>query len=197
MKIVTRSLGAMLLLATISAVPASATLITYEIDFEAASIGSGPTPTGTFTWDTSTDMFTSFMVSWDGNTFNLLSEANAPYINGTDACSGYSTSSPSASYALFFSPCTGSSISTNTYWGATTTGPMLAISDNRTSSTDYTCIDSGGGTCVETFQAEGLISGVTAIPEPSSWALALIGLGWVVRKRFVRLREPLLQRPKA
>lgn len=199
MKNVTRFLGGMLLLAAISAVPASATLITYEIDFSAASIGSGPTPTGTFTWNTSTDMFTSFMVSWNGHNFNLLSSANAPFVSPTDPCSGATSNpgSPSDTFALFSSSpgCAGGSINTNTYWAATSSA--FAISDNRVSSNDYLCIDNTASNCAENFTAEGLISGITAIPEPSSWALALVGLGWVVRKRFVRLREPLLQRPRA
>ncbi len=64
------------LLLGISATVASADITTiYNINFS----GGSPNPTaGPFTWDSTTDQFTAFSVTFKSTVFNLLSEANSP-----------------------------------------------------------------------------------------------------------------------
>src|ERR1035438_3957196 len=58
---------------------ATAGTITYNINFTTTG-GLAPL-SGTFTYDLTLNTFTNFLVTWDGTTFDLRSEANSPGIN--------------------------------------------------------------------------------------------------------------------
>lgn len=66
--------GILLLIATL-ATNANAELLSYQIAFS----GGSPTPTsGSFTYDTTGGLFTSFNVVWNGTNINILPNANTP-----------------------------------------------------------------------------------------------------------------------
>jgi hypothetical protein len=54
---------------------AHAALVNATLDFTLTT--GGPTPSGDFVFDTATNQFTSFLVQWDGNTYDFASKANA------------------------------------------------------------------------------------------------------------------------
>ncbi len=59
--------------------------VTYRIDFTTIS-GLAPTE-GSFTYDDTLSLgnrFTAFQVVWNSMTFDLVTSANAPFINGSD-----------------------------------------------------------------------------------------------------------------
>lgn len=61
-----------LLLGLVS-VSASAAPTTYTINFS----GGSPTPSGSFTYDSSTQTFTNFLITWNSIVFNFTTLANA------------------------------------------------------------------------------------------------------------------------
>jgi hypothetical protein len=181
-------LSATAVLLAVTAAPAGATTIEYEINF-GGGVGA---PSGSFFYNNVTDTFSGFTVTYDGTVFNLTSSANAPVIGGTGgACTGGATGG-AASFALF-TTCLGSNPSVNTVWYGTST--IFEITNYGTvASTDFTCVESGDATCMMGAPPLPLVDGIDPIPEPSSWALVLMGsgLGLVMRRRLVRLREALL-----
>jgi len=76
-------------------VPVLADQTTYTINFTTAT---GPAPTGSFTYDSTTPTFSNFIVTWDGIPFDLTSSANAP-INHSSGCTG-EASTPAYGFAL-------------------------------------------------------------------------------------------------
>lgn len=178
------SLSATLLLLVIAAAPAAATTLSYVIDFEGAN---APT-SASFTYNSTTSTFTNFSIVWDGHTFTLTGSANSPVLNGTDPCLGGSTGG-AATFKLLTS-CVGSNSSTNTVWFGNLSVPDFLITDNFNATSNWTCVESGMPSCASgATSPDGLIEGITAIPEPSSLALGLAGLGWMMRKRLVGRRE--------
>lgn len=169
-----RYLSSTLLLLAISAAPAAATTIEYEINFGGGS--------GSFFYNNVTDTFSNFTVTYDGNVFNLTSSANAPIINGTGGtCTGGATGG-AATFALFQSPCIGGDENVNTVWFPISTTAFVFTNEYMATS-DYTCVESGDATCTAPAGSPGgLIEGIDPIPEPSSCVLVLVGFGLMMRK---------------
>jgi len=69
-----RSIAVLLFLACVGAPGAHAALVNATLDFTLTH--GGPTPSGDFVFDTTTNLFTSFLVQWDGNTYDFASIAN-------------------------------------------------------------------------------------------------------------------------
>jgi hypothetical protein len=156
---------------------AHAAPILYNIGFS----GGSPNPTsGSFTYDASTTQFTSFVVTWDGATFDLTSAANAPAGNG--GCT--------ATSAQFFSILTGGPgvcAGTNTIeWDGVVTNPSQA-------SFEIADLGTGAGSPFATIavqvaggshplaQTSGAFLATAVAPEPPSILLtcggiALLGL---------------------
>lgn len=117
-----RHLGIRLLLLATFIVPLAmadlADSTTYTIQFIGVP-ANGILPTaGGFTYDPDTATFSSFLVIWDGITFDLTSAANAPDISGFPGaphCLGGLTGG-AASFALL----TGSCESIGAFWGGDT-----------------------------------------------------------------------------
>jgi hypothetical protein len=177
-------LGATLFLLGIAAGPAAATTLSYVIDFT----GTNAPTSASFTYNSTTSTFTNFSIVWDGHTFSLTGSANSPVINGTDPCLGGSTGG-AATFKLLTS-CIGGDATTNTVWFGNLSVPDFLITDNFDATSNWTCVESGQASCASgAISPDGLIEGITAIPEPSSLALGLIGLGWMMRKRLAGRRE--------
>jgi hypothetical protein len=184
-------LSSTLFLLAISAAPAGASTITYNILF-----GGSDAPTqGTFTWNNVTDTFSNFTVTWNGTTFNLTASANSPTISPTDTCTGGATGAIAA-FDLLNPPCTGSDPTTNTVWyGSGST--IFEVTDNFNAKSGWTCIETGDSDCSGNAVAPGGILGIDPVPEPTTLALVLMGAGFVMRKRLVWLRDAVLDYRKA
>jgi hypothetical protein len=155
------------LLMTIGAPNAHADSITNgTINFTVSS--GSPAPTGSFSFDNTTNAFTSVEVEWDGGGF-LFSPLFGIVVPPTTTSGSWSAAGPSvtfnqfgpAIFALFIGPTTLSTFSPSAF----------------TDFTDPNAI--AGGTFTLTS---------VATPEPSSVALMLLGVGlvFVMRKRIGR-----------
>jgi hypothetical protein len=134
-------------------------------------VGGGPAPTGSFVFDNTTSTFTSFTVSWDGATWDFVGVATSlgafpsiptgPTPSAWIACGPATTSltcaEPPQDFALFFS----APLSTTVVLGPVAPGTFLVP--------DATAF--GGYTVSETQ---------LATPEPSSVALLLLGIPFLV-----------------
>jgi hypothetical protein len=70
------------LAAVFAAAPLAAAPTHYDFSFTLASGSIAPT-SGVFDYDSSTQVFTDFVVRWNGLTFDLTAAANAPIVLGT------------------------------------------------------------------------------------------------------------------
>lgn len=106
------SVAAFCAMFTIGASQVRATLITDNINFSLT--GGSPAPSGSFTYNTTTNSFTTFTVSWAGILFDLTASVNAPSVNGTPTspCTG------SATPANIFQDLTNPSQCASVYWQA-------------------------------------------------------------------------------
>ena len=106
------SVAAFCAMFTIGASQVRATLITDNINFSLT--GGSPAPSGSFTYNTTTNSFTTFTVSWAGILFDLTARVNAPSVNGTPTspCTG------SATPANIFQDLTNPSQCASVYWQA-------------------------------------------------------------------------------
>ena len=183
-------LSATAVLLAITAVPAAATTIEYEINF-GGGVGA---PSGSFTYNNVTDTFSGFTVTYLGNVFNLTASANNPIINGTGgSCVGGATGA-AAAFALFQAPCLGSDETVDTVWFPIGTTAFV-FTNEYLSVSNYTCVESGDSTCMAPAgNPGGPIDGIDPIPEPASCMLVLVGFGLMMRKskRMFRRREALL-----
>lgn len=101
-----------LLLIAVGASPSAYadTLTTYTISFTVDPTSltpSVPAPTGSFTYDSTNPLFSSFLVMWDGNTYDLTAAANSPQLFAT-GCTGES-STPAYGFAILSQALTGCS----------------------------------------------------------------------------------------
>jgi hypothetical protein len=85
----TRS-AALLAVASLLAVQLTATAapVRYDIQFSGAT-ASGTLPTGSFDYDAAAPAFSDFIVEWNGLSFDLTAQANAPIVSnppGQPAC---------------------------------------------------------------------------------------------------------------
>jgi len=69
------STAVLLLLVSAGSPGAHAGTVNATLDFTLTH--GGPTPSGDFVFDTAANLFTSFLVHWDGNTYDFASIANA------------------------------------------------------------------------------------------------------------------------
>ncbi len=147
-------------------------MTTYDINFTCTSGATCILPTsGTFTYDQTTEAFTTFNVVWDGSTINFDSVANAgPHIQGTKlSCLGSATGG--AETLLLMTSCP-----------FTTYEPWLAPSGGTfaftvsTDGTDYASIRTGSLSSGDT-QSWGNFTVTEVTPEPATCLLMLTGIG--------------------
>ncbi len=181
-----RSMRVIPFLLAIGALPALATPAYYTIAFTLTS-GSPLPDSGSFYYDSSTLTFTSFDVVWDGDAFDLTSAANtAPFLGPVASCVTSGTSGPQQVF-LIMTACPVA------YWEAngsavSATMPSFLFDEGAYGtvfSYGVVVITPGLPTAPPTTATGAFTS--TISPEPSSWALMLIGLGLVMRKRISAL----------
>jgi hypothetical protein len=83
------------LLLAVGALPALGAPVLYTIHFN-LTLGSTLPTSGSFYYDSSTSTFTSFIVVWNGDTFDLTSSANTPgvFVASPDPCYSGATTNP-------------------------------------------------------------------------------------------------------
>ncbi len=182
-----RSMTLIPLLLALATLPAAASSSYYTIAFSLTS--SAPLPTsGGFFYDASTSTFSSFDVSWDGDSFDLTAGANAaPFYTTTDPCYSGAANGPQDIF-LLLTACY--SDANPTYYA----GAPQWYGDNNLNplAIGYTAFgfettpvlnqvtyayDFGSGPAVQAlggFQA--------STPDPGTYGLTLIGLGLLMIK---------------
>jgi hypothetical protein len=170
-------------------------LVTYTIDFvegtEASGFPAVPTlPTsGTFTYDLTLLMFTSFTVDWAGATFDFTNSANAPMLVTPPCLQGLSGSA--ASFAFLTGACSSSRPGPD--WIVEQAGPELVIF-----SFSYYTSTAAQEIVISDFVSAMVPSGdagvgtwsVTAVPEPGTMILVPLALGCLaVRRRIFGRNE--------
>jgi hypothetical protein len=155
--------------------PSQANPINYVINFTTNPGGLAPT-SGFFTYDSTTAMFSNFLVSWHGATFDLTASANAPNASQNTLCAGEAATpqygfllmSQSTSCPLAFSFSWITNVSNGFFGGFGFTVQTSGLAD-FISSNISTCPG-----CVDTV-AKGTWT-IAPAPEPPSGLLAATGL---------------------
>jgi hypothetical protein len=175
----------LLLMGIFAACASADTVIIYTLNFS----GGSPTPTsGSFTYDATEGLFTSFNVSWDGVSFDLLPSANGPVTQNYSAeCD--SGGSGAEFFALLTNggECNGSEISDA--WRVYPPNPPG--NDFYTSFNIFLFNDSNsgygiGGSDPDSTFAPAFTSGTFTMtqttPEPAGATLALAGVLLLLRR---------------
>ncbi|HTW67953.1 MAG TPA: PEP-CTERM sorting domain-containing protein [Bryobacteraceae bacterium] len=156
-----------LFIATCGATAALAdTITTYDINF--TGTGGGPPPSaGSFTYDSTTQTFSDFTVTWENLLFTLTGSANNPDILGTVPCLNGATGA-AASFALLSSACSSPSAPFETSWGLTVNPTTLIpifefLSANGPSPSDAIIVQSTSLT--------GNPSLANGNPTPGTWTI--------------------------
>ena len=179
-----------LLIAAFGAPAATASVVTYTIDFT----GAGAPTAGSFTYDTdipASPVFTAFSVTWHNLTFDLTSSANSPSTNPTyPAC--VTGSGAAASFGLLTGGCFPTPPGVTTQWYG-----QAPISPGEAYFTFITTVNSTG----KWFQVAGFASfpsgtaetdaGVwtapVSVPEPGSFIIMATAICAILaRKRIAQ-----------
>lgn len=166
--------------------------ITYNINFS----GGSPTPTsGTFTYDTTANDFTSFNVTFDGVNFNFLPSANGPVTQGS--CSPLFTG-PEIYALLTGSAGSCGGLPLAPAWDAFPPNPAGGTSTEQLLLTFFNSSNSGGliggGAAIPsplpfTSGTFTVTTAVTPTPEPGTISLMLTGLGLLGLMVVIRNRK--------
>ena len=180
----------MLLIAVVGAPAANANPTNYIFDFT----GSPPFPTAaSFTYDSSTQTFSSFLVTWDNYTFDLTGSANAPIVTGAPC--GTLTGG-AASFALLSGACALDTVdwfahvSPTPEFGLTTfdaNGNLILVWANSSPVTYPYYVAGGTWTIDDNPDTDDPDN--APVPEPSSASLiasALVSGASVARKRIAQ-----------
>jgi len=163
--------------------------INYTINFVGES---DLLPTGSFTYDAAAPLFTNFIVSWDGLTFDLTASANAPNDVGAGgpACLG-GLAGPAAGFAWMNPGCQTFPVG----WA----GDATPVGNNVIGAFDFLESDSNrqitaphvdGTNAIDddtgrqgTFTISAA-SSTSPTPEPATFGVILGGLGLLVLRRI-------------
>ena len=182
----TKLLIACLVFVTISLPARGDTITNYVINFTTTS--GSPTPaSGSFTYDSSNPLFSNFLVTWNGLTFDLTALANAPGL-GLIGCTGESRT-PAYGFSLLSQSLAGCA---PTYtWAAMTLSFMPAanfsfnalVGSGAISPVFIPCSQcdtvNGGSPAPNLPGGQVIASGtwsISPVPEPASIILTTTGL---------------------
>jgi MYXO-CTERM domain-containing protein len=171
--------------------------VDYTINFTTTSGSPSPT-SGSFTYDSTTDQFTNFIVDWDNLEFDLTASANAPANFGAPTgCSGASL--PGYGFLLMSQAIMGCNVTYEWFGFAVpniATAEFDFFASASINSVDAIITDNPlpSGSAPVGASGDWSIAAVTT-PEPSTAPPMLAGLGVlgllvVIRKR-VALRQSL------
>jgi hypothetical protein len=158
--------------------PTLATPIQYNINFTTTS-GSPPPASGSFFYDAASPHFTSFLVQWDGISFDLTNPANNLFDPGLNC----GVSGPSAGFAFLVmqrQACPGDSV---TYgWDANSArGNSDSIfgfdAFDNSAFEQFNIVSPSGPLVLPPRSASGTFSiSAVAVPEPKPISLMAVGL---------------------
>jgi hypothetical protein len=158
------------------------TLTTYTINFSTTASFSGTaSPTGSFTYDSTVPGFSNFLVTWDGNTYDLAAAANSPQLFAT-GCTG-EASTPAYGFAILSQALTGCSGPVTYGWQAANATQNnlnsfqmagLVLSQNASDQLNK-LLSTPTATNDGAFGTWTLASATAAAPEPAS--IYLLGTG--------------------
>jgi hypothetical protein len=190
-----QTMGAIPLLLAMGAIPAMAGTVTDTLNF---TVNYGPAPTsGSFTYDTTANSFTSFLVNWDGFAFNMTAQANNPSATGVSqvpCIAGYSgaqasymafTSCASSDGGLEYDALGGNNDGFMAFFFAGQGGlgtPIFQLDINNIGE-GPSPVAAGG---FLTTNQGGNGGGGSGTPEPGTWSLLAAGLAafaWLARRR--------------
>ena len=169
---------------------AAATPTNYSISFSLLwDTNALAAPTGGFTYDpAAANGFTNFLVSWDGNTFDLTNPANHPILGAVAGpCDPTGLSNAASSFYILNNPGACNAIPQYTvYWYAfyllnNPTPIFRFYADSPPGAPDYIEIDTNTAGGVSTVTAGGtwlILAQTSGVPEPSTGIL--LGLGALV-----------------
>jgi hypothetical protein len=132
------------------------TLTTYTMNFtiNPKSVTPNiPAPTGSFTYDSTVPGFTNFLVTWDGNTYDLTASANSPTLHQS-GCTG-EASTPAFGFAIISQALTGCSGPVNYGW--------QAANATQNNANDFFFADQ-----IPSQAASDVISNVLNVPPPNA-----------------------------
>jgi hypothetical protein len=180
---------ALVLFSLTFATAAHAAAIDYTMTFTLTE-GSGPPPTGSFTYDADATLFTNFHVFWQGVDFDVTNATNSP--GATGVC-GPKVHGPGEAFAML----SGSTICpVEQLWTAHTNDTFTVLSlfasnsavgaivDRRRDRTVNVVLDATGVplSSAGTFTI-AQVDAPTAVPEPTTMALVATGLAGVLLRR--------------
>ena len=190
MNIIVRALFSVICLGLVSA---KATPLNYTIAFSPNALSGIYNPNilptiGAFTYDASlsSDPFSDFTVTWNGETFDMTATANAPQVSGSPACINGATGGAAA--FLLLTNCSDAG-----WWAGKNSGGTVY---------DFAFYEpgSGGSWSVAwgpaslpngTYYGESRGAfGVQETPEPSPAAFILLGCGVLLCIRRVAVKGP-------
>ena len=160
--------------ALILAPAAAAEPIQYTINFT-AGFGIAPT-SGSFAYDASTGTISAFTVDWMGATLT----APTLYSNLT-GCTGEAAGGDPYEFSILAMQLSGCSDPPITYGWFIITPPTPAV-EFYAINVDEEVTLRGNGSEIFTPGNTGTWE-ITAVPEPRSLALTMLGIGWLTRKR--------------
>jgi hypothetical protein len=185
------------LLSAVIGAPAAMADVVDQVKYTINFTGTGTLPTaGSFTWDPDTTSFAAFSVTWDGTTFDLTSDANAPFIfPATPPCLGGATGA-AGSFALLTGACTPAPPGFVTSWNA---GAPIGDTDRLFGFETNLPPDSleiilvadlifNNPTAVSGHGQWTATPAAAAVPEPSSLLLAALSLCALVARRRLTVR---------
>jgi len=173
----------MLVLALVSLAPRAAqadTTTFYSIDFTATSSDpvDSPLPSGSFFYDSSTNVFTDFLLTWQGNTFDFTNNANdGVSINSSPSC--LDGDSGAVASFLLMTNCP------NSGWFAETSGNLFGViefddvydgTNNNLVSTQYNDFPVAVNVVEGTYTSNAQSSVTTSTPEPATLSLLCAGI---------------------
>ena len=189
------TMGAIPLLLAMGAIPAVAGTVTDTLNFT-ANYGTAPT-SGSFTYNTTANSFTSFLVNWDGLAFNMTAQANSPSTLGVSQVPCIASYSGAQASYMAFTSCVGSygGLEYDALGGGGDGFMSFFFADQGGFGTPIFQLDiTGNGEGLNPVTAGGFLTtnqgenggGGSGTPEPGTWSLLAAGLAalaWLARRR--------------
>lgn len=162
---------------------ARATTVTDDWTFTDGGSNSG---SGTFTYNSSTGLVTSFAGQYDGNALSFWSAATPPVIDNSGQLTYHGVPNTGGADFIFDNlyPFTTGGLLVSTGTGATQRFYDISLDNPGATSVDFFSINSDGS-----YRVDDGTFVVAAVPEPSTWAMMILGFFGVGLMAYRRKRN--------